>query len=214
MTLPLEDRIRHRASRAGLSPDAPLVASAAVYLRELAHWNRTINLTACRLDPEPDDTAIDRLVIEPLAAAPHVPGGAESLIDIGSGGGSPAIPLVLALPKLHVLMVEQRARKAAFLRHAIRALDLSHAAVAATRLESLAASAVPPVELLSMRAVRFDAALARVMARLTLPAATLLWFAPRPSSPLPEPWRIVATKQLLPEPESTLLIVQKGLPRA
>ena len=36
-------------------------------------------------------------------------------MDVGSGGGSPAIPLKLALPRLRLTMVEAKARKSAFL---------------------------------------------------------------------------------------------------
>ena len=58
-------------------------------------WNRKINLTALT-DP---DEAIDRLLLEPLVAARYLPvPGEPSLMDIGSGGGSPAIPLKLATP--------------------------------------------------------------------------------------------------------------------
>ena len=47
-----------------------------------------------------------------------------SVIDIGSGGGSPAIPLKLAAPRIKLWMVESKTRKSAFLREAIRQLDL------------------------------------------------------------------------------------------
>ena len=47
------------------------------------------------------DEAIDRLLLEPLVAARYVPATAETaMMDIGSGGGSPAIPLKLAVPRL------------------------------------------------------------------------------------------------------------------
>ena len=41
-------------------------------------------------------------------------------MDVGSGGGSPAIPLKLAVPRLALTMVEVKARKSAFLREAVR----------------------------------------------------------------------------------------------
>ena len=46
------------------------------------------------------------------------------MMDVGSGGGSPAIPLKLAVPRLSLTMVEAKARKSAFLREAIRHLGL------------------------------------------------------------------------------------------
>ena len=71
--------------------------SLDAYYRLLARWNRTINLTALSLDPLADE-ALDRLFIEPLAAAPYIREALDVTplsvwFDLGSGGGSPAIPL-------------------------------------------------------------------------------------------------------------------------
>ena len=77
------------------------------------------------------------MVMEPLLATRYVPPGAKSMMDIGSGGGSPAIPMKIARPKLEVRMVESRARKAAFLRHAVRQLDLRGVEIENCRYEAL-----------------------------------------------------------------------------
>ena len=107
------------------------------YFLLLAKWNAKVNLTAFRLAPGGDDEAIDRLLIEPLVAAKHVPPDAVSLLDAGSGGGSPALPLKLALPGLRLRMVEVKTRKAVFLREAIRELALKDAEVETSRFEEL-----------------------------------------------------------------------------
>ena len=86
-----------RARKAGASLDTALASSFENYFALLARWNAKINLTAFNL-AEPNDEAIDRLLIEPLVAAKHLPPRAGTLIDIGSGNGSPAIPLRLAAP--------------------------------------------------------------------------------------------------------------------
>ncbi len=92
-----------------------------------------MNLTAL----EDRDRAIDRLILEPLAAASQVPTGA-SLIDIGSGNGSPAIPLRIARPDLvAVRLVESRMRKGVFLREVIRQLQLERIVVENARYERL-----------------------------------------------------------------------------
>ena len=70
----------------------PLASQLVVYYQLLSHWNRKINLTSLS-DP---DEAVDRLLLEPVAAAAVLPAN-RALIDLGSGGGSPAIPLALAL---------------------------------------------------------------------------------------------------------------------
>ena len=74
----------------------------------LSRWNQKINLTSLA-DP---DEAIDRLILEPLlAAARFVPAACSSMMDIGSGGGSPAIPMKLVSPRLALTMVEVKATK-------------------------------------------------------------------------------------------------------
>ena len=78
-----------------------------------------MNLTGLRVAPD-NDEAIDRLLIEPMLAAAHA-GSARTMVDIGSGGGSPAIPFALVAASQPVLtMVEVRERKSVFLREALR----------------------------------------------------------------------------------------------
>ncbi len=147
----LLQRLAERSSQAALDLD-PLVASRlAAYYALLEHWNRTINLTSLRNV----DDAIDRLLLEPLAAARHLPSQSQ-LLDIGSGGGSPAIPLAIALGVTSLVMVESNSRKASFLREAARELAIP-ARVEAARLESLSVADVGgPQPLISVRAVRLD----------------------------------------------------------
>ena len=128
-----QNRLTRRAARVGLFLSADVVASLTAYYELLSRWNKKINLTALA-DP---DEAIDRLLLEPLLAARQVPPGASKLMDIGSGGGSPAIPLKICLPLLDVTMVEVKARKSAFLREAIRQLSLDRTSVETARYEEL-----------------------------------------------------------------------------
>jgi 16S rRNA (guanine527-N7)-methyltransferase len=130
-------------------------ARLEVYFRLLRTWNEKINLTAFRLD-QPTDAAFDRLLIEPLAASMHVPVGTRSMIDIGSGGGSPAIPMAIAAPGVRLRMVESKLRKSVFLTEAIRSLGLSDAAILTARFEDLATreDQLGAYDLLTMRAVR------------------------------------------------------------
>src|SRR5262245_45883767 len=84
----VSDRIQKRARRVSVLLSPELLDAFDRYLRLLARWNAKINLTAFRLE-EPSDEAIDRLLIEPLIAARHLPSGPLALLDIGSGSGSP-----------------------------------------------------------------------------------------------------------------------------
>jgi 16S rRNA (guanine527-N7)-methyltransferase len=100
-----------------------LLGGFETYFRLLTAWNAKINLTALDLVRD-TDKAVDRLLIEPVAAVRHLRAGPGSAIDIGSGGGSPAIPMKLARPDLSFTLVEAKTRKCAFLREAGRQLEI------------------------------------------------------------------------------------------
>jgi 16S rRNA (guanine527-N7)-methyltransferase len=154
------DRLLSRAKSARLTVAAPEVEQLEAYYRLLRRWNRTINLTGLPLEPLCDDT-VDRLFIEPLAVASHVPHSSAEWFDLGSGGGSPAIPLKIVRPSLKLTMVEARERKAAFLREVTRDLGLCDAAVVNERFEMLEdrPDFGGVASLVTVRAVRVDSAL-------------------------------------------------------
>src|SRR5688572_24878884 len=127
-------RLSERAAAAGLTLHDELVTALLTYYDILQRWNAKLNLTALTAD----DAAIDRLLLEPVAAARYLEHGSR-LIDLGSGGGSPAIPLALALQSPRLVMVESKGRKAAFLREAARTVSLP-AVVETERFETLAGS--------------------------------------------------------------------------
>lgn len=152
------DRLRRRAKRAGIEMPAALLEPLERYYRLLAKWNAKINLTSFGLGPDGDDEAVDRLLIEPVVAARHVPPDVKSMLDIGSGGGSPAIPLKIAAPHIHLRMVEAKTRKAVFLREALRELGIGEAAVETSRFEELLSRPElhEGVDLVTIRAVRVE----------------------------------------------------------
>ena len=79
----VDERITRRATQAGLVLEREIVCELAQYLELLFRWNRRMNLTALT----DDDNGVDRLVIEPLAAAQLLPEGCTAIIDIGSDRG-------------------------------------------------------------------------------------------------------------------------------
>src|SRR5207302_10934606 len=95
----------------------------------------------------------------PLAAARLVEDSADVWFDLGSGGGSPAIPLKISRRMLKLTMVESKTRKAAFLREAVRTLELADAHVMNERIEQLPATEFGQAALVTVRAVRPDAKL-------------------------------------------------------
>ncbi len=156
-TRDFQDRLRRRTRKAGVSVTAEVAQALEGYFRLLVLWNQKINLTALPLIESPDE-AIDRLLIEPLVAAKHLPSGPTRLIDIGSGGGSPAIPLRIACPESSLLMVESKTRRSVFLREVVRSLGLQRADVATARYEELLTR--PELhesnDVLTLRAVRVE----------------------------------------------------------
>src|SRR6516164_7658019 len=116
-------RLLLRSEKASVKVSEEAIEQLGRYFELLAKWNAKINLTALPLDPPTRET-LDRLFVEPLAAARYFPRDPVAWFDLGSGGGSPAIPLKILHPEASLTMVEARVRKAAFLREAVRGLVL------------------------------------------------------------------------------------------
>ena len=152
----IREKLRKRALRAGIPISVELANSLDAYFELLRKWNRKVSLTSLPVDEEGDE-AIDRLLIEPVLASKYLPLSTRTL-DIGSGGGSPAIPMKLATPRMCLRMVESKTRKAAFLREAIRTLNLPATDVESVRAAELLSHAElhESMDVVTLRAVRID----------------------------------------------------------
>jgi 16S rRNA (guanine527-N7)-methyltransferase len=155
-----QELLSQRAAAADISLTPLLEAKLSAYFRLLARWNTRINLTSLPLEP-PTAQTIDRLFIEPLTAAPLIRPSVSVWFDLGSGGGSPAIPLQLVKPAQRLVMVESKERKAVFLREAIREVPVTGAEVEVSRIEEVAADPhnAGIADLVTVRAVRMEASL-------------------------------------------------------
>ena len=206
----LKDRISRRLDRVGMRVDKAVIARLASYIELLEHWNTRMNLTTLHGDEE----GLDRLIVEPLVAARHLP-AVGRLMDIGSGGGSPAIPLGLACPGLQVRMVESKARKTAFLREAIRHLEMEKVLVEETRYEKLLTRVQlhESQEIVTVRAVRIDVAALRSLQALLVPGGMVALFRSSTSgknlSGLQPPLVWEATYPLVESLRSELLLIRK-----
>ena len=180
----LRDRLLERAQRAGFTLIGQALDQLETYFALLARWNKRINLTAFSLDT-PTDQAIDRLLVEPLVAANHVQDAAANWYDIGSGGGSPAIPMRVLLPSTKLTLVETRSRKAAFLREAAREIKMPDVIVIGDRFETVAnrLDLSGSAALITARAVRTDAAFFSSVGSLANSGAQLMLFATKGSAP-------------------------------
>lgn len=93
------------------------------YLTLLCRWGRTHNLTA---EPEPSQLIIHHLPDSFMLASAlsHLPHPLSTIVDIGSGGGLPALVLSILYPQARFTLVESNAKKCSFLRTAVHQLAL------------------------------------------------------------------------------------------
>jgi 16S rRNA (guanine527-N7)-methyltransferase len=89
-------------------------------------------------------------------------GEARSLVDVGSGGGLPGVPIKIVEPGMRTTLVEATAKKARFLRRVVQSLSLGGVEVENARVEEIARAD-------AHRGV-YDVATARAVARLSVVA--------------------------------------------
>lgn len=204
-------RVERRARRVGLELSSGVIDRLSDYLLLLEAWNRRMNLTSL----DRPDTAVDRLVIEPMLAARQVPKGAAALVDIGSGGGSPAIPLKIARPELALTMVESKTRKSVFLREVVRHLELRQCNVQTSRYEQLLADPdiLEAMDVLSVRAVRVEVNELRTLQAFLAQGGRMLWFlsGSQPVPLIPPPLTLVGHEPLIEALRSRLVVLDKTL---
>ena len=133
-------RTRPRAT-SGSTLDASARAAIDGHVRLLLAWTHAINLTAIR---EPAAIATAH-VVDSLSAVPLLrERAAERVLDLGSGGGFPGLPIAAAMPGAAVDLAEPIGKKAGFLRTVVEATGLAErVTVHALRAEALAADPRP-----------------------------------------------------------------------
>jgi 16S rRNA (guanine527-N7)-methyltransferase len=127
---PIESRLAAGLSGLGLALAPAQVAALLRLVEELADWNTRFNLTAIKVPAE----VVDKHLLDSLAVLPRLKGLA--IADIGSGAGFPGLPLAVADPDRRFTLVESTGKKANFLRHAVKALDLPNVEVVQARAEA------------------------------------------------------------------------------
>jgi 16S rRNA (guanine527-N7)-methyltransferase len=122
-------------------------ADLLAYLDLLLKWNKVYNLTALR---EPDQVlthhVLDCLaVVRPMTE--RMP-ALTTVLDVGAGGGLPAVVIALACPHIQVTAVDTVAKKAAFIQTAAHRLGLSNLKGVHARVEDISG----PFDLVTSRA--------------------------------------------------------------
>jgi 16S rRNA (guanine527-N7)-methyltransferase len=127
----IETRLAEGLATLGIPLDASARSKLVAFLRLLEKWNKVHNLTAVR---EPGRMVALHL-LDCLAILPHV-AGARTLLDVGTGGGLPGIPLAIARPDLAVTLLDSSHKKATFLRQAKAELALANVEIVCERAEN------------------------------------------------------------------------------
>ena len=128
-----KDLITDGAGEFNIQLDQGKTDQFAVHAVELIKWNRTINLTAIT---DPVEVAVKHF-LDSIVPADQIPTGA-SLLDIGSGGGFPGIPLKILIPSLSVTLIDSSRKKVSFLKHVIRSIKLKDIEAYHIRADDLA----------------------------------------------------------------------------
>ena len=176
----------------GLALPAAAQEKLLAYLALLYKWNKTYSLTAMR----EQDKAVSHHLLDSLAILPFVPDG--RLLDVGSGGGMPGMPLAIARPELKVTLLDSNSKKSAFLQQAAIELGLGNLCVHSGRVERYH----PPVAFAAITARAFSELADLVGLTRHLLAADGVWLAMKGAWPhdeiarLPADVRVVAVHRL------------------
>ncbi len=127
----LRDRLDDGLMSLGVALDVAKRDQLLQYIALLDKWNKVYNLTAVR-EPE---RMIGLHILDSLSTLPHL-GTCSNILDVGTGGGLPGIPLAVANPCLQVTMLDAIAKKTTFVRQAIADLGLKNADVVTGRVEN------------------------------------------------------------------------------
>lgn len=127
------DRLRKGVSLSGQKVSPDQLALMVGHARELSLWNKKINLTAIRdTRAMAEKHFLDTVCVHPLLANEY------RIMDMGTGGGFPAIPLKILNPGMAVTMVDSVRKKVNFLNHVVRTLGLENISAVHARVEDLA----------------------------------------------------------------------------
>ena len=165
---PTADRLKRALKNSG--PEYGIQLSSATlerlgdYYELLLKWNERLHLVA----PCAPDEFATRHVLESLTLLSHIPKDAR-VVDVGSGGGLPIVPCLIARPDLRAILIESSARKAIFLREVLRLVGAENSRVVAARFENTTAPAV-------------DYVTCRALERFVQMLPTLIEWAPQGST--------------------------------
>ena len=102
------------------------------YVEMLKKWNKTYNLT----DLRDESQIISHHLLDSLTLPPYLE-GAQTMLDVGSGGGQPGIPAAVCRPDLQITLLDANTKKTSFLQQAAIELELKNVRVVSGRVEAV-----------------------------------------------------------------------------
>ena len=118
------------AAQLGIPLSSAQASQLLRLLDELDDWNRRMNLTAIR----ERDQQITKHLLDSLAVHGYMRG--VQVADVGTGAGFPGLPLAVALPEHHFMLLDSTAKKLKFVEHAAQTLGLRNVQTVHTRAEN------------------------------------------------------------------------------
>ena len=129
MLTAIKAKINHGLQQLGYAASDVQLTQLAQYLLMLEKWNKAYNLTAIQSAPE----MVARHLLDSLTLLPHVHG--PQVIDVGTGGGLPGIPLAIMQPDIQFTLLDANGKKTRFLQQVIYQLQLDNVVVIQSRVE-------------------------------------------------------------------------------
>ena len=145
-------------------------ADLIAFVELLSKWNQVYNLTAVR-DPA---LMVSRHILDSLTLMPYLYTH-EDVIDLGSGGGLPAIPMAIVYPDKRFRLVDSNQKKTRFLVQAVTSLRLSNAEVIHSRVEQI--KTARPADCITARAFAAPQQILSYADSLCAPSADVLLMA-------------------------------------
>jgi 16S rRNA (guanine527-N7)-methyltransferase len=206
-------RLVEGAQQLGIALTPSQAASLLKLLDDLAHWNRTHNLTAITKR----DDMITRHLLDSLSVQAELAG--QTVADVGTGAGFPGLPLAVVNPQRQFTLIDSNNKKVRFVAHAARELGLANVATVHARAEAMQPDA--PFDTIIARAF---APLPEMLEKITplagLRTRVLAMKGKRPDqeiADLPTGWRLARTQALevpgLPEARCLLVLERTGASR-